>query len=62
MSDSDPSSAGSSAEDREDVRLMALVRTGDTTAFEELVERHQARVLGTVARMLGYNSEVEDIG
>src|SRR5437660_422844 len=41
----------------EDVRLMRLVARGDTAAFEELIERHQALVIGTVARMLGSNSE-----
>ena len=40
---------------------MRLVSEGDTSAFEELVERHQALVAGTVARMLGSNSDVEDI-
>jgi RNA polymerase sigma-70 factor (ECF subfamily) len=40
---------------------MQLVGEGDTAAFEELVERHQSLVIGTVARMLGNNSEVEDI-
>lgn len=48
-------------ENTEDVRLMRLVGRGDTAAFEELVGRHQALVLGTVARMLGSNSDVEDI-
>src|SRR5216110_3023375 len=52
--------AGAS-EDAEDVRLMQLVSRGDATAFEELIERHQSLVAGTVARMLGSNSEVEDI-
>jgi RNA polymerase sigma-70 factor (ECF subfamily) len=47
--------------DAEDVRLMRLVARGDTAAFEELVGRHQALVIGTVARMLGSNSDVEDI-
>ena len=47
--------------DAEDVRLMQLVGQGDTAAFEQLVERHQALVIGTVGRMLGSNSEVEDI-
>lgn len=55
------SSGGRSVEDAEDVRLMQLVGRGDTAAFEELVERHQSLVIGTVARMLGSNSEVEDI-
>ncbi|MEY2545048.1 MAG: hypothetical protein QOG48_165 [Verrucomicrobiota bacterium] len=49
------------SEDAEDVRLMQLVARGDTAAFEELVGRHQALVIGTVARMLGSNSDVEDI-
>lgn len=40
---------------------MRLVAGGDTAAFETLIERHQALVAGTVARMLGSNSDVEDI-
>src|SRR3954471_10311949 len=48
-------------QDAEDVRLMRLTARGDTAAFEELIGRHQPLVLGTVARMLGSNSEVEDI-
>lgn len=48
-------------EDAKDVRLMRLVSRGDTAAFEQLVERHQTLVIGTVARMLGSNSDVEDI-
>jgi RNA polymerase sigma factor (sigma-70 family) len=55
------SSAGSSDADREDVRLMQLVANGDTAAFEQLIERHQALVAGTIARMLGNNSDVEDV-
>ena len=47
--------------DADDVRLMGLVARGDTAAFEELIERHQTLVAGTVARMLGSNSEVEDL-
>ena len=61
MSRSDSSPAGSSADDAEDVRLMVLIGRGDTAALEELIERHQTLVLGTVARMLGSNSDVEDI-
>jgi RNA polymerase sigma-70 factor (ECF subfamily) len=40
---------------------MLLVSGGDTGAFEQLIERHQSLVAGTVARMLGSNSDVEDI-
>jgi RNA polymerase sigma-70 factor (ECF subfamily) len=61
MSRNEPSPAGTSDEDARDVRLMQLVSAGETAAFEELVERHQRLVVGTVARMLGSNSEVEDI-
>jgi RNA polymerase sigma-70 factor (ECF subfamily) len=61
MSGNDPRIAGRSEEDAEDVRLMQLVGRGDTGAFEELIERHQTLVAGTVARMLGSNSDVEDI-
>jgi RNA polymerase sigma-70 factor (ECF subfamily) len=61
MSRNELSPAGTSDEDAEDVRLMQLVSAGEAVAFEELVERHQRLVLGTVARMLGNNSDVEDI-
>src|SRR5664279_1871177 len=56
-----PQNAGRSESDAEDVRLMQLVGRGDTAAFEELIGRHQSLVAGTVARMLGSNSDVEDI-
>jgi RNA polymerase sigma-70 factor (ECF subfamily) len=61
MSGNDRGTVGRSGEDTEDVRLMQLVAEGDTSAFEQLIERHQALVAGTVARMLGSNSDVEDI-
>ena len=61
MPRNEPSPAGVSDENAEDVRLMRLVSAGETAAFEELVERHQRLVVGTVARMLGNNSDVEDI-
>jgi RNA polymerase sigma factor (sigma-70 family) len=40
---------------------MSLVASGDTVAFGKLVQRHQGLVVGTVARMLGSNSDVEDL-
>lgn len=61
MSRQDSTPAGNSDADDEDVRLMQLVSTGDTVAFERLVERHQALVAGTIGRMLGNNADVEDI-
>src|SRR5437899_10741699 len=61
MAASDPGNQGRSEEDAEDVRLLRLVSRGDTSAFEKLIERHQALVAGTVARMLSSNSDVEDL-
>src|SRR5437899_4425492 len=61
MGGNDPGNQGRSEEDAKDVRSMQLVRAGDTVEFEHLVERHQRLVTGTVARMLGNNSDVEDI-
>jgi RNA polymerase sigma-70 factor (ECF subfamily) len=61
MSQSDPGNQGRSEEDADDVRLMGLVGRGDTQAFEHLIEKHQALVAGTIARMLGSSSDVEDI-
>ena len=52
---------GRSPEDAEDIRLMELVGAGDEGAFEQLVERHQRLVIGTVGRMLGSGSDAEDI-
>jgi RNA polymerase sigma-70 factor (ECF subfamily) len=57
----DPEAPARSGDDAEDVRLMQLIAGGDTTAFEQLIVRHQTLVAGTVARMLGSNSDVEDI-
>jgi RNA polymerase sigma-70 factor (ECF subfamily) len=57
----DPEAPARSGDDAVDVRLMRLVAGGDTAAFEQLIERHQSLVAGTVARMLGSNSDVEDI-
>ncbi|HMJ05684.1 MAG TPA: sigma-70 family RNA polymerase sigma factor, partial [Chthoniobacterales bacterium] len=57
----DPSPAGDSEADLVDVGLMQRAGKGDSAAFEQLVERHQSLVAGMVARMLGNNSEVEDI-
>jgi RNA polymerase sigma-70 factor (ECF subfamily) len=61
MSGPDPGPPGRTLEDAEDIRLMALVSADDMGAFEQLVERHQRLVVGTVARMLGTHSDAEDI-
>src|SRR3954451_5214190 len=61
MSRTDRPPSGGTEDDAEDVRLMSLVASGDSVAFGELVQRHQGLVVGTVARMLGSNSDVEDL-
>lgn len=45
----------------DDVALMMRVREGDEGAFEILVERHQYRVVGTIAKMLGNEADAEDL-
>jgi RNA polymerase sigma-70 factor (ECF subfamily) len=52
---------GRTPEDAEDIRLMELIGAGEEAAFEQLVERHQRLVIGTVGRMLGSGSDAEDI-
>jgi RNA polymerase sigma-70 factor (ECF subfamily) len=61
MSGHETGPPGRTPEDAEDIRLMGLVSAGDDRAFEELVERHQRLVVGTVGRMLGSPSDAEDI-
>jgi RNA polymerase sigma-70 factor (ECF subfamily) len=61
MSGNETGPPGRTPEDAEDIRLMGRVSSGDDRAFEHLVERHQRLVVGTVGRMLGTNSDAEDI-
>ena len=61
MSDHETGPPGRTPDDVEDIRLMGLAGEGDMAAFEQLVERHQRLVIGTVGRMLGTNSDAEDI-
>src|ERR1043165_1182666 len=61
MPGNEPGPSGRTPEDAEDIRLMGLASAGDLKAFEQLVERHQRMVIGTVGRMLGTNSDAEDI-
>jgi RNA polymerase sigma-70 factor (ECF subfamily) len=44
-----------------DLAWMARVKIGDTEAFQELIEAHQHRVIGTVAKMLSDDSDAQDI-
>jgi RNA polymerase sigma-70 factor (ECF subfamily) len=61
MSGHEPGPPGRTPEDAEDIRLMGLASAGDMDAFQQLVERHQRLVVGTVGRMLGTSSDAEDI-
>ena len=49
------------SEEELDFCLMNRIAQGDMGAMEELIERHQKRVLGTVIKMLGNDAEAEDI-
>lgn len=44
-----------------DIRLMLRVRSGDSSAFAELVERYQQRVVGIMHHLLGNREEAEDL-
>jgi RNA polymerase sigma-70 factor (ECF subfamily) len=44
-----------------EVAWMARIREGDMEAFRLLVETHQARVIGTISKMLGSDAESEDL-
>lgn len=45
----------------QDLAWMRQVAQGDADAFRALIETHQARVVGTVAKMLGDEMDAEDI-
>ena len=45
----------------EDAELMQRTATGDERAFEELIERHESRVIGTIAKLLGDTNAAEDL-
>ncbi len=47
--------------DAQDVAWMHAIAEGDMRALESLIETHQARVIGTVAKMLGDQTDAEDI-
>jgi len=54
-------SMSSSATPEPEIEWMARIRDGDMEAFRCLVEAHQARVVGTVSKMLGSDAEAEDL-
>jgi RNA polymerase sigma-70 factor (ECF subfamily) len=44
-----------------DARVVARLRSGDASAFEELVIAYQHRIFGVAQRMLGNAAEAEDV-
>ena len=61
MAKEDSQDQNDDAANQRNIELMMLVKGGDQNAFQQLVELHQNMVIGTVAKMLGNNSEAEDI-
>jgi RNA polymerase sigma-70 factor (ECF subfamily) len=55
----DADSSCSAAE--QDIIWMERIKRGDTGAFRLLIEAHQLRVINTVAKMLGDDTDTEDI-
>jgi RNA polymerase sigma-70 factor (ECF subfamily) len=54
----DPAAAAANAQD---LRWMEQIKGGNLDALRDLIEAHQHRVIGTVAKMLGDDSDAEDI-
>lgn len=50
-----------SAQSAQDWAWMARIKLGDELAFQSLIEAHQQRVIGVVAKMLGNLTDAEDI-
>lgn len=62
MSDEPTHQDGSSPDPaRQDLLWMERIKKGDLDALQLLIEAHQIRVIGTVAKMLGDDSDAEDI-
>src|SRR3981081_4690023 len=61
----DGANATSSSADRrvaeEDAVLVATTKTGDTRAFELLVERHERMIFSLARRMTGNREDAEDV-
>lgn len=57
----DPQADASPDAAAQDLAWMERVKRGDTEAFQLLVETHQYRVVGTIAKMLGDEMDAEDL-
>jgi RNA polymerase sigma-70 factor (ECF subfamily) len=45
-----------------DFELIERARSGDDSAFSQLVQAYRKRILGTIARLIGRPDDVEDVG
>ena len=45
----------------QDLRWMVQIKQGDTEALRDLIEAHQHRIIGMVAKMLGDESDAQDV-
>ena len=45
-----------------DFELIERARSGDDSAFNQLVQAYRKRILGTVSRLIGRPEDVEDVG
>jgi len=57
----DPTADSSLSASDQDLIWMERIKGGDTDALRQLIETHQLRVIGTVAKMLGDETDAEDI-
>jgi RNA polymerase sigma-70 factor (ECF subfamily) len=54
-------SPGADDDNAINVALMLRTKAGDLDAFQQLVEKHQSAVIGTVAKMMGSANDAEDL-
>jgi RNA polymerase sigma-70 factor (ECF subfamily) len=59
--DSSPPADSDADANARDIAWMARMKDGNTDALRELIEAHQQRIIGTVAKMLGDESDAEDV-
>jgi RNA polymerase sigma-70 factor (ECF subfamily) len=45
-----------------DFELIERARSGDDSAFNQVVQTYRKRILGTIARLIGRPEDVEDVG
>src|SRR3954453_4016122 len=45
-----------------DFELIERARSGDDTAFNQILQAYRKRILGTISRLIGRPEDVEDVG